>query len=299
MDTIPARMAPGPHLPGKGRRLRRVLMAVLVALAGVAAITWAYWFSQSQETRDAQAIAYERTQRRARVSAGLPLRGMPDLANLEGRLSAGGFKLGAPVLIRIFKREFELELWMARDGRYQKFATYPICTWSGRLGPKHKTGDHQAPEGFYYVGKGALNPNSKYHRSFNLGFPNAYDQTHGRTGSFLMVHGACASVGCYAMTDAQMTEIWTVVTAALDAGQPAFQVQAYPFRMTRKNLAAYRGHPHADFWADLAAGHDLFEQTGLPPSASVCGGRYIFEAGRSVTSATSLPVRCNQAAAKN
>lgn len=274
-------------------------MLALVALAGVVAITWAYWFSLSQETRDAQAIAYERSQRRMLVSAGLPLPGTPDLARLDARLSAGGFKLGAPVLVRIFKREFELELWMAREGRYEKFATYPICMWSGRLGPKHKTGDHQAPEGFYYVGKGALNPNSKYHRSFNLGFPNAYDQAHGRTGSFLMVHGACASVGCYAMTDAQMTEIWTLVTAALDAGQPAFQVQAYPFRMTGKNLEAYRGHPHAAFWADLATGNDLFERTALPPVAGVCGGRYTFEAGRSVMGPAALGVRCNQAAAGN
>lgn len=274
-------------------------MIALVALAGIAAIVAAYWMSLSQEERDARRIAYERSQRHARFSAGLPLRGTPDLVNLEGRLGAGGFKLGAPVLLRIFKREFEVELWMARDGRFVKFATYPICTWSGRLGPKHKTGDHQAPEGFYDVGKAALNPNSKYHRSFNLGFPNAYDQAHGRTGSFLMVHGACASVGCYAMTDAQIAEIWKLVTAALEAGQPAFQVQAYPFRMTRENLSDYRGHPHAAFWADLATGYHLFEETGLPPSASVCGGRYTFEAGRSLAGATGVSVRCNRAAAKN
>ena len=144
-----------------------------------------------------------------------------------------------------------------------------------------------------------LNPTHDHLGVLNRGFPNAYDQTHGRTGSFLMVHGACASVGCYAMTDAQITEIWTLVTAALDAGQPAFQVQAYPFRMTADNLAAYRGHPHAAFWADLGKGHDLFEQTGLPPSASVCGGRYTFTAGRSVTGASGLAIRCNEAAAKN
>lgn len=298
MDLIPDRLGRAPSAPPRGP-LRRGLLIALVALAGVAALVSAYWMSLSQEERDARRIAYERSERRMLASAGLPLPGTPDLANLDGRLSAQGLRLGAPVLLRIFKREFELELWMARDGRYEKFATYPMCAWSGRLGPKHKTGDLQAPEGFYYVGKDALNPNSKYHRSFNLGFPNAYDQAHGRTGSFLMVHGACASVGCYAMTDAQITEIWALVTAALDAGQPAFQVQAYPFRMTADNLAAYRGHPHAAFWADLGKGHDLFEQTGLPPSASVCGGRYTFSAGKSVAGAASLAIRCNEAAAKN
>ncbi len=298
MDLIPDRLGPATSASPRGR-LRRAVMIAMVALAGVAALVLAYWMSLSQEDRDARRIAYERSERRMLASAGLLLPGTPDLANLDGRLSAQGLRLGAPILMRIFKREFELELWMARDGRYEKFATYPICTWSGRLGPKHKTGDHQAPEGFYYVGKDALNPNSKYHRSFNLGFPNAYDQAHGRTGSFLMVHGACASVGCYAMTDAQITEIWKLVTAALDAGQLAFQVQAYPFRMTADNLAAYRGHPHAAFWADLAQGYGLFEQTRLPPSASVCGGRYTFEAGRSVAGATGVSVRCNQAAARN
>jgi murein L,D-transpeptidase YafK len=274
-------------------------MIGLVALTAVAAIWAGYWFNLSQERRDKKHIAYERSERRARVSLGLPLPGTPDLDNLEGRLEAKGLALGAPILIRIFKREFELELWMAKGGTYQKFATYPICRWSGRLGPKLKTGDSQAPEGFYYVGKAALNPNSRWHRSFNLGFPNAYDQAHGRTGSFLMVHGGCASVGCYAMTDAQITEIWRIVTAALDAGQPAFQVQAYPFRMTRDNLDAYQGHSNDPFWRDLAQGYDLFERTRLPPSAGVCAGRYTFEAGRSVAGATGLSGRCSQAADKN
>jgi len=273
-------------------RLLLVLFVVVPAIVGLYAIA-----RPVEAERDW--IGIQRYWRVTLASFGIPLPGTPALYDVERRLQAHGVAVGDPILMRIFKREFELELWMMRDGRFLKFATYPICKWSGELGPKLKTGDRQAPEGFYTVDKQALNPNSAWHRSFNLGFPNTFDRAHGRTGSFLMVHGACASVGCYAMTDAQMTEIWTVVTAALDAGQPAFQVQAYPFRMTPKNLAAYRGHPHADFWADLAAGHDLFEQTGLPPSASVCGGRYIFEAGRSVTSATSLPVRCNQAAAKN
>ena len=139
--------------------------------------------------------------------------------------------------MRVFKREFELELWMKRDDTFHRFAVYPICRWSGRLGPKLAEGDAQAPEGFYTVDAKALNPASRWHRSFNLGFPNAYDRSHQRTGSFLMVHGGCSSIGCYAMTDAVVDEIWRLVTAALGKGQPRFQVQVFPFRMTAENMA--------------------------------------------------------------
>lgn len=275
-------------------------MALLVLLALAAAIFGPFWLSRTQDQRDAESIAFERAQRYGRVTAGVPLPGAPDLARLSDRLATKGLKQGAPVLIRIFKREFELELWMARDGAFQHFATYPICMWSGKLGPKIKTGDHQAPEGFYAVTKEQLNPNSKYYRSFNLGFPNAYDRGLGRTGSFLMVHGACASAGCYAMTDGQMGEIWTLVTAALSAGQPAFQVQSYPFRMTPENLEAYNGHEHEAFWRDLKAGSEFFERTHLPPAVSLCNGRYAFEAGTGVLGpGAQAEVRCPQAAAKN
>ena len=156
-------------------------------------------------------------------------------------------ELGAPVFLRIFKLESELELWMEKDGRYQNFATYPICLWSGRLGPKLQEGDRQAPEGFYAVTKDELNPNSRWHRSFSLGFPNAFDRAQGRTGSFIMVHGGCQSVGCFAMTNNVVDEIWRLVTAALDKGQPAFNVQVFPFRMTETNLAARKG----DQWSRI------------------------------------------------
>lgn len=266
----------GPAPAKHGDSRLAMILLVLIAIAA------AYWLSRSQGDIDSERIAYERSKRYVQAASGVALAGTPDLAKLPERLAAKGLKQGAPVLIRIFKREFELELWLAREGKFEHFVTYPICMWSGKLGPKLKTGDHQAPEGFYSVAKDQLNPNSKYFRSFNLGFPNAYDRGLGRTGSALMVHGACASVGCYAMTDAQMGEIWTLVTAALQGGQPAFQVQIYPFRMSQENIDAYRGHPNEPFWRDLAAGHGLFEQTRLPPTVSACRGRYAFEAGSGV-----------------
>jgi murein L,D-transpeptidase YafK len=228
---------------------------------------------------DAMLIRYERSVRRLLADYDFPMPRQPDLAHLSQRLAASGLKEGAPILVRIFKREFELELWMQRDGAFHLFATYPICRWSGTLGPKLQQGDRQAPEGFYTVDASALNPNSSWHRSFNLGYPNAFDRSKGRTGSLIMVHGGCASVGCFAMTNAQIDEIWQLVTAALGSGQKRFQVQVYPFRMTDARLAEYANSPNAAFWQNLKLGDDLFEQSFVPPKVSVCDGHYRFEPG--------------------
>jgi len=195
---------------------------------------------------------------------------------LPARLAEGGFSLGTPAFIRIFKQENELEVWLQRDGAFELFETFPICTWSGDLGPKLKEGDGQSPEGFYAVGLKQLNPNSNYYRAFNLGFPNAYDRAHNRTGSFLMVHGDCLSIGCYAMTDKGIDDIYRIVEAALRQGQPEVPVHAFPFRMTDKAMAGKVGHRWAAYWANLKEGYDLFERTRRPPSAMVCNGRYAF-----------------------
>jgi murein L,D-transpeptidase YafK len=117
----------------------------------------------------------------------------------------------AAILIRIFKEESELEVWKEdKTGRFAILRTYPICRWSGDLGPKIKAGDRQAPEGFYTISPGLMNPNSNYYLAINTGFPNAYDRANDRTGSFLMIHGDCASAGCYAMTDEQIAEIYAL-----------------------------------------------------------------------------------------
>ena len=187
-----------------------------------------------------------------------------------------GFQAGNSVFIRIFKVENKLELWLKKEGRFKLFETYPICAWSGLLGPKLKQGDRQSPEGFYSVTQSQLNPNSKYYRSFNLGYPNAYDQSYQRTGDFLMVHGDCVSVGCYAMTDPLMKEIWHLITTAFEQGQDAFQVQALPFALTQVNLLRYKGHKWLDFWKELKPGYDLFNQTGLPPIITVKEKQYQF-----------------------
>ena len=219
-------------------------------------------------------IEAQRVRRLAYAVKGVPLPGTPDLEDFNGRLAANGLELGAPVFIRIFKREFELELWMKRGDRFHRFAIYPICRWSGGLGPKLLEGDSQAPEGFYTVDAKALNPTSRWHRSFNLGFPNAFDRAHQRTGSYLMVHGGCSSIGCYAMTDAVIDEIWRLVSAALKGGQPRLHVHIFPFRMSEEKLALRSHMRWAQFWRDLKLGYDAFEASQLPPKISVCQGRY-------------------------
>ncbi len=194
-------------------------------------------------------------------------------------LKAKNMAKDSPILMRIFKEDAELEVWKQDDsGRFALFRSYPICRFSGELGPKIRTGDRQAPEGFYTITPGLMNPNSSQYLAINTGFPNAYDRANGRTGSFLMIHGGCSSAGCYAMTDEQMAEIYALAREAFFGGQPSFQLQAYPFRMTPLNMARHRDSPHMAFWRMLKEGHDHFEVTHLEPRVGVCEKRYIFEA---------------------
>ncbi len=186
-----------------------------------------------------------------------------------------GMRISAPIFIRIFKKESELEIWKQKDdGLFYYLKTYPICNWSGKLGPKLKQGDKQAPEGFYKVSRGQMNPNSKFHLSFNLGYPNAYDRSFKRTGANLMVHGDCSSAGCYAMTDALVEEIYAFAREAFDGGQEFFYVHAYPFRMTSKNMALHKRSRWMKFWLDLKKGYDQFELARVPPKIRVCEKRY-------------------------
>ncbi len=188
-----------------------------------------------------------------------------------------GMKPSSPILMRIYKTENKLEVWKQRNtGRFALLESYEICKWSGKLGPKFKEGDRQAPEGFYKVAVHQLNPKSDYHLSFNLGYPNTFDRAHGRTGSHLMVHGACSSAGCYSMNDEQVEEIYSLAREALKGGQKYFQVQAFPFRMTAKNLAKQVTSEHFEFWKSLKEGSDHFEITNHPPKVDVCEKRYLF-----------------------
>ncbi len=217
------------------------------------------------------------------------------------QIASGGFKMGAPVYIRIFKKESLLELWIKRGDSYALYKTFPVCRWSGELGPKLHYADYQAPEGFYEVSPHQLNPHSHYHLALNLGYPNAFDRRHGATGDAVMIHGDCKSVGCFAMTDAGIDEIYPIVAAALRDGEREVPVHIFPFRMTEQAIAREsappsallsflsqeNARPHRDwsaFWHNLKEGYDLFERTHVPPTAYACGDRYEFgDAGRACT----------------
>lgn len=232
--------------------------------------------------------------KRAGILAGLSLGAMllascTDLNNIPKELrplsyatkkliADEGMVESAPIVVRIFKEEAVLEVWKTKTetGRYALLKKYDICKWSGKLGPKLKEGDRQAPEGFYTVAPAQMNPKSSYYLSFNMGFPNTYDRANDRTGSFLMVHGACSSAGCYSMTDEQIQEIYSLARLAFQGGQRSFQIQAYPFRMTPDNMARYRNDPNMEFWRMLKEGHDNFAVTGQQPKVDVCGKRYVF-----------------------
>jgi murein L,D-transpeptidase YafK len=198
---------------------------------------------------------------------------------LEKELSEKGLKFGAPVYIRIFKEERILELWLQKDSSFVLFKDYDICTYGGEgMGPKTRQGDGKAPEGFYYVTPGRMNPNSRFHLSFNLGYPNSYDRVHDRTGGALMVHGACVSIGCFAMTDQAIEEIYSISDAALRNGQGFFRVHIFPFRMTEKKMEENSASEWFTFWENLREGYDFFGENGnRPPNVEVMGGKYIFD----------------------
>jgi murein L,D-transpeptidase YafK len=183
----------------------------------------------------------------------------------------------SPIMIRVFKEEGVMEIWKAKaDNRFDKIAQYQICAWSGKLGPKVKEGDRQAPEGFYNLTPAHLNPNSKYYLAINTGFPNRYDAVNGRSGSNLMIHGACSSSGCYSMTDEQILEIYAFARDAFKGGQSSVQLQAFPFRMTAENMARHRTSENLEFWKMLKVGYDNFEVTKRPPEVNVCERKYVF-----------------------
>ena len=198
---------------------------------------------------------------------------------MVAQLNAMGSSPREAMMIRIFKQERTLEVWKrTNSGEFKMFKAYAICAYSGDLGPKVREGDMQSPEGFYTITPGLLNPNSNYYLAFNTGFPNKFDRANGRTGSYLMVHGDCKSVGCFAMTDAGIAEIYALARERFRGGNTSFQVQILPFRMTTANMVKQTANPHFGFWKNIKEGYDLFEHTKVPPAWDVCEQRYIFNA---------------------
>jgi murein L,D-transpeptidase YafK len=266
-------------LPNSGGLSRRLAMAAIaggaITLNG-APILAAEPKSQVPQTSVNRDLAAHKERWRA-VKEGrlkLPLPGTPDTSQPMTRLAEAGLSIGAPVVIRVFKAESELEVWLEKKHRFVRFATYPICYWSGSLGPKLREGDKQTPEGFYYLTENSLHHGGRWRRSLNIGFPNAYDRMQGRSGSVILIHGGCDSIGCLAMTNEVNAEIYDLVAAALSRGAASVPVHVFPFRMTAENIAAQPIGRWSSFWDDLRRGYESFERTRLPPRISVCQKRY-------------------------
>ena len=198
------------------------------------------------------------------------------ITTLVNKADSIGLRIGDPVFMRIFKESNELEVWIRKDSRYQLFKKYSICYYSGSLGTKTRTGDGHAPEGFYQIFPSAMNPNSDYHLSFNIGYPNAYDHVRGYTGSAIMVHGQCVSIGCYAMGNDNIEEIWTIMVKAFEKGQRNIPLHIFPFRMTPENLRNNPDSTWAGFWLNLQEGYRYFENSHVPPVVTVSRGKYCF-----------------------
>ncbi len=253
------------------RRASRGIRGCLAAVAGLVVLQGA----AQALTIELKDVAPDRIERqRAFAMGNLPLPGTPDIANLEQRLASKQLKPGDQLFIRIFKAESELEIWMKRGPKFVLLDIYPMCHWSGTIGPKINEGDKQSPEGFYTVGRKQLHLFGRHPRSLDLGFPNALDQALNRTGSFILIHGGCSSVGCFAMTNTVTAEVYDLTEKALKSGQDRVHVHVFPFRMTEANLAGYQNNPWIGFWRNLKQGYDAFEQTRVPPRIGICGKTY-------------------------
>ncbi len=200
----------------------------------------------------------------------------PNTVPLDQALLRNNITVGTPIYIRIFKHERELELWGQKDKNYVLLKKYPICSYSGKLGPKLKSGDKQSPEGVYAITKKSLQPNSHYHLALNIQYPNRFDRNNHRTGDYIMIHGKCSSVGCFAMGNTQIEEIYKMAEASLKT-KPFFYVAIYPFRMENKRLLTYQKNYWYPFWLNLKTGYDMFEQTHVPPFTGVKGDKYVFQ----------------------
>ena len=183
------------------------------------------------------------------------------------------------IYLRAFKSERVVEVWGSNGGRkpFRLLHSYAIAAASGNLGPKLKEGDGQVPEGFYFINR--FNPFSSYHLSLGLNYPNARDRKVSdpvRPGGDIFIHGNRVSIGCLAMTDPKIEEIYVLALEAKKAGQSKIPVHIFPFRPDGDWPSASPGL--TDFWKSLRPAYDRFEKTRFVPNISVArNGAYVVQ----------------------
>jgi murein L,D-transpeptidase YafK len=184
------------------------------------------------------------------------------------------------IFFRAYKEEREVEIWVGNQarGKLQKFGTYAVAGASGTVGPKRKEGDRQVPEGCYDIV--LFNPASRFHLSLRVGYPNEADRVWAdadRPGGDIMIHGDTRSIGCLAMTDEKIEEIYTLAFAVTRGKQ--FPVFIFPARLSPKNLSSLKSEwpdrkAWHELWDDLATIDGAFNATQTIPKVDVVKGRY-------------------------
>ena len=188
------------------------------------------------------------------------------------------------LFLRAFKRDMELEVWAQgkKDAPYTLLKTYDICAAAGELGPKRRAGDHQVPEGYYRVS--AINRYTRFHLGLTVSYPNASDRILGRKGALggeIMIHGDCASLGCLAMTDPGIEEIYLLAARTYLGGGRHIPLHIFPTRLTLEGFSwLISAHPDRPalhrFWRGLQPGYQHFEEHRKPPRVRVDKkGRYL------------------------
>ena len=191
------------------------------------------------------------------------------------------------IYIRSFKFDGQLEVWVKNERKepFKLFKTYRVCAMAGTLGPKRMAGDYQVPEGFYYINE--FNPNSNYHLSLGLNYPNQSDRILSdslRPGGDIYIHGSCVTVGCIPLTDEYIDEVYILAAYAKNAGEDYIPVHIYPVRYNVKKSMDYLTYLSKSdaqlkqFAQTLEAVYDHFELTHqLPVIMTDARGNYVFD----------------------
>ncbi|GAB3509950.1 hypothetical protein GCM10027442_17930 [Emticicia fontis] len=186
------------------------------------------------------------------------------------------------LFLRGLKKEQKLEVWAKNKNAttFTLIKTYDFCTFSGKLGPKRRSGDLQIPEGVYHVIN--FNPQSAYHLSFKINYPNKSDlifADKSNPGNDIYIHGDCVSIGCIPLGDDNIEELYLLAAKAKNAGG-MIQVYIFPSHLNTKSFSKLKSE-YADnkellsFWTNLKPIYDVFDKSKQLPLVRVnAKGKY-------------------------